>query len=226
MARGYADILAVGAAAVAAPFLLPLLPAGSAIRILFAIVALAALPGYLLMLALEPVQERRWWHAAAAFGFGPPLVGLAALSTALAPGGFRADTIAVAIAAMCLLLAVVAFGRRFEATRRERPAPTDGTVGSAPTAFILLPPQGGAAAAPPARSHDSAHPPAPVLPASTGATAPSARGPASLQDTTPSSNDAPVRPGPAFTTEPGLHGSLPASSDADGARVQASSLPD
>lgn len=108
--RAY-DLLAATLLATLAPWLLMRLEAGSFLRIVLAGMAIFA-PGYLLMQAIEPLRRNPWRHAAFAVGLGPALVGLAALSTVLMPGGFLARNILLAQGLLALALGSVALQRR------------------------------------------------------------------------------------------------------------------
>lgn len=104
-----------------AGLLIPLLPflAVPWLRAALALVLLPLVPGYLLVQAVEP-RAPRPAHLALALGLGLPLVGLAALATALVPGGFRPMPILVAQAVLAAGLATVALVRRSHALRPTR----------------------------------------------------------------------------------------------------------
>ncbi|MCA1818440.1 MAG: hypothetical protein ABR562_00310 [Thermoplasmatota archaeon] len=127
------DLLALTLGAMSVYVALPHLQGGSLLRIGLAAFVLWV-PGYLLLQTVEPVTRSRWRHAAVAVGVGPALVGLAALATAIRPGGFRPGNIAVAEASLVLLLGAAAWMRR-----RPLPAPSLPLVPPRPTLMVLLP---------------------------------------------------------------------------------------
>ena len=113
---GLADLAAAGAVTLLAAAAQMLLPAGSWLRVGLACAILFFVPGYLLVeAAVGPALgvRRRLARAAFAVGLSPPVVGLLALATALAPHGFRSWAIVVSVTSACLVLAGVAALRRF-----------------------------------------------------------------------------------------------------------------
>ena len=180
------DLAGCMGAALLAPFFMAVLPGGSLLRAVLLGVTLLVVPGYLLMQAVEPAagRARRAVHAAIALGVSPALVGLAALSTALLPGGFQAERIILVEVLLMVALGAVAWRRRMSAQ----------PVLEAPDAGI--PPAGipPAAVAPvPSRPVD----PMPVAPTPV-APAPGAPAPIVLA---PAAHD-PVAPGPLGHSEP------------------------
>lgn len=112
----------VGAAAVA------IAPPGSPARVALTAPTLLVVPGYLLLQALlVPVRPwpRRGLHAVVALGLSPAIVGLLALATALAPGGFKPMPLVAAVTFGCVAMAALAAVRRMMWARaRAAPRPT------------------------------------------------------------------------------------------------------
>lgn len=114
--REVLDLLAAAglvlAAAVAASAGAP----GGPLRMVLAALVVFVLPGYLLLEAALPSRQPgdmpRAMRFAAAVGLSPALVGLAALATALVPGGFKPVTILGAVTLLSIALAAVAVARR------------------------------------------------------------------------------------------------------------------
>lgn len=115
------DVVAAVLAVLLAAWSLAALPPGGWPRLALAGLVVFVLPGYLLLAAAEPRRgpRRRWL---AALGASPALVGLAALATALVPGGFRPGAIVAAVTVACVLLGVLAVRRR-EGSRLAAPGP-------------------------------------------------------------------------------------------------------
>ncbi|MGQ0535375.1 MAG: DUF1616 domain-containing protein [Methanobacteriota archaeon] len=94
---------------------LAFLPAGSWARLLVAVPVLLVAPGYLFLQAVAPraaTAEGRVVEALLSVGVSPCIVGLAALATALVPGGFRPLYILAAVTGLSALLAAAATLRR------------------------------------------------------------------------------------------------------------------
>lgn len=90
------------------------LPPGELVRVLLTLPVILFVPGYLALQAVVgmPRERDQRRQAMAALGLSPAIVGLVALATALAPGGFKLVVIANAILATCILLAAGAVARR------------------------------------------------------------------------------------------------------------------
>jgi uncharacterized membrane protein len=103
------------------------LPEGSLLRLALAMPMVFWIPGYLVLEAMAPRgprgQSDRAWRAAAAIAVSPAVAGLAALATALYPGGFRPAAIVGMITAVCLVAAAQATRRRWLASPRSASRP-------------------------------------------------------------------------------------------------------
>lgn len=111
------DLAACGALALAAAACAVALPAGSPLRFTLAIPALLFVPGYALLEACTGLG-RRASHALVAIGLSPALVALAALATAVFPGGFRPIPIVAVTTVMSLAFTLAACVRRTLAAPR------------------------------------------------------------------------------------------------------------
>jgi uncharacterized membrane protein len=108
------DLLAAALAVLLGVLAVAALPPGSPVRFLLALPTLLVAPGYLLLQVLfveRPARGRRW-HALAALGISPALVGLASLAPALVPGGFQPAALVASLSGLCFLLAGLAWMRR------------------------------------------------------------------------------------------------------------------
>jgi len=115
------DVAAASALVAAAPVAEFTLPGGSATRLAIAFLGLLAAPGYLLSVTVRP-WGNRLLHLALAPGFSIPLVGLAALATALVPHGFHEGPIAAAELGVGALAATGAGLRRWFTAKPSHPA--------------------------------------------------------------------------------------------------------
>jgi uncharacterized membrane protein len=109
------DVLLGGVLALVGAWAFLILPAGSTVRIALVAPVLVLVPGYLLIQTLiVPASPpgRRAVHAVVAIGASPALVALAALATAIVPGGFRPGPIVAVVTLMTLGLAAAALYRR------------------------------------------------------------------------------------------------------------------
>ncbi|HVL87020.1 MAG TPA: DUF1616 domain-containing protein [Candidatus Thermoplasmatota archaeon] len=116
------DLLAAAALAVLAAAAASALAPGDLLRVAIALPIALTVPGYLLVEALVGPSRRtsRSFHLLAGIGVSPGVVGLLALATSLAPGGFTVAGIVLSVAAACLALSAVALWRRLVT-----PAPAD-----------------------------------------------------------------------------------------------------
>jgi uncharacterized membrane protein len=112
----FADVLAAEGLALVCAFAAAALPAGSVARIALAGLLVFVLPGFLAMEALFPPwhggRPGRATRAAMTLGLSPSLAALAALSTALVPGGFRPANLLAAVVLTTMAVGVAAIARR------------------------------------------------------------------------------------------------------------------
>lgn len=89
------------------------------LRLIVGSLAVLVAPGYLLLEAALPspgaLAKKRWVRLCLAPALGPPVVALAALATALAPGGFKAGPIVAAVVLVSVGLAATALWQRSRA---------------------------------------------------------------------------------------------------------------
>jgi len=120
------DLALVAVLALAAAAGSSVLPGGSWPRLALAGLVVFVLPGYALLEAALPRRldasgastpraREGTWRLLAALGLSPALTGLAALATALVPGGFRAGPIILAVTLMVLVFTAAAGIRRSHA---------------------------------------------------------------------------------------------------------------
>ena len=122
-----ADILAAAAVAASAGLAYVLLPGGSAVRIVLGLAMVFLVPGYLLLEAAarpSPSLRPKLLRVLAAIGVSPAVVGLAALATALVPGGFKPAAIVLAVTVACAALAGLALWRRMPHAASQPAGPT------------------------------------------------------------------------------------------------------
>lgn len=112
---GGMDLVLGGATAVAAAVAAVYHPDKTVLRALLSVPALLLVPGYFLLQAILPsLSERPGWgrHLALSVGFSLPIVGLAALATAVTPWGFSPSSVAVSVMLASLALCGAAGYRR------------------------------------------------------------------------------------------------------------------
>lgn len=133
---GSADVIVAVVLAFAAAFGVAFPAASVVVRVLVAAPLVLVVPGYLLLqAALVPARpaRRRLAHALIALGLSPGILGLAALATALSPGGFRPVPIVLSVTVVCLGLAAVALVRRaHHPVSAREPAPRPGAPAPRP----------------------------------------------------------------------------------------------
>lgn len=125
--RASLDIVAAVAAVVLAALLAFTLPPGSWPRLVLAGAVAFFAPGYLVLeaagLVRRPLPPSPWVRAAMAVGLSPAVVAIAALATAVVPGGFKPAPIMAAVTFLSLGLAAVALTRRQRAAQGGAPRP-------------------------------------------------------------------------------------------------------
>lgn len=132
---GVLDLVLAAALALVAALLASMGPASAGpLRLALAATVVFFVPGYLLLEAALPRRSLEggtsWaFRAAMAIGLSPALVALAALSTALVPGAFRAPVIVAVVSLLCVALAGVAVVRR-GAAAADRAGTASGWTGS------------------------------------------------------------------------------------------------
>lgn len=114
------DLYVAAAMTIAASSVAALMPTDNPLRALTVVCFLLLVPGYLFLQALIVQKHPHIFepaHALFAVGISPAVVGLLALSTTLAPVGFRLSTVFAVVVTACVLLAVIAFARRLTRLR-------------------------------------------------------------------------------------------------------------
>lgn len=115
---GLVDLALAGAIALAAPIAAIYHPDNTVLRLGSTVPALLLVPGYLLLQAILPsvsARPGRGHQAALSIGLSLPVVGLAALSAAVTPWGFRPVPVMVSVTLASLGLCALALYRRTRA---------------------------------------------------------------------------------------------------------------
>lgn len=99
------------------------LDGGSLLRLVLTLPFLLLVPGYLLLQTVRPHGDRRF-HAVAGIGISLPVVGLLALLTSVARGGFTATAIVTTTTVGVAVMAAIALAVRV----RSVPAPDAATT--------------------------------------------------------------------------------------------------
>jgi uncharacterized membrane protein len=118
--RGNLDVVAALAAALLAAVAALSLPEGSTARMAITLPVLFIVPGYVALQAVflpKRDARRRWFHALFSIGLSPAIVGLLALTTALAPGGFQPRSIVLLLTLAILWGGALGIWRRRTAGR-------------------------------------------------------------------------------------------------------------